>query len=163
MLFKKATLAGRDGLPTRYREYQVGWLRPHELPQIAHLEALLFPQPLRLGELVRLYLTPHTYYVAARKGRQVVAYIGFQLFGPCAHTISMGVHPAHRRRGLATLVQKTADRVASNRGARWFMGEVRRSNTAQLCFLERLGWRQMGVCLRFFPDGEDGVVVWNWL
>ena len=54
--------------------------------------------------------------------------------------------------------------MAASRGARWFSGEVRVSNTAQLKFLlEKLGWIQIGVCPRFFKNGEDAVVVWHWL
>ncbi len=152
-----------DGLPRQYNGYLAGWSRPPDLPQIARIEAMVFPEPLNLHTLVQLWLMPNTYYIVVRKGRQVAAYIGFQKFGPAAHTISMAVHPDHRRRGLATLVQKTADRVAVNRGARWFTGEVRVSNTAQLRFLEGLGWQQIGVCPQFFGNGEDAVVVWNWL
>ncbi|HOB87694.1 MAG TPA: GNAT family N-acetyltransferase, partial [Bacillota bacterium] len=104
-----------------------------------------------------------TRYIVIRKGRRVAAYIGFQLLGPAAHTISMCVHPEFRRRGLAALVQTTANEVAAALGARWFTGEVRVSNTPQLNFLKGLGWEQIGVSPHFFKNGEDAVVVWFWL
>jgi hypothetical protein len=53
--------------------------------------------------------------------------------------------------------------VAVRQGARWFTGEVRVSNLAQLKMLESLGWHQIGLCPYFFADSEDAVVVWKWL
>ncbi len=162
-MLRQRTSRESDPLPRPYLDYRIDWSRPSDLPRIARLEASLFPEPLRLGALARLWLAPRTCYLVARKGRLLAAYIGFQLFGPAAHTISMAVHPDHRRRGLATVIQRTADQVAANRGARWFTGEVRVSNQAQLRLLERLGWQRIGVCPRFFGNGEAAVVVWYWL
>lgn len=150
-------------LPRRHAEYVVARARLTDLPQIARMEAAFFPEPLSLWGLFRLWVQPITTVVVVRRGRRVAAYIGFQKLGPAAHTISMAVHPDHRRQGLATLVQRTADAVAAARGCRWFTGEVGVSNAAQLRFLDGLGWRRIGVCPRFFGDGEDAVVVWNWL
>lgn len=133
------------------------------LRQVARLERLLFPEPLSPGTLLRLWMRRDTRYLGVLKGPAVVAYIGFQVWGPIAHTISMGVHPAHRRRGLATCLQAAADRLAAQMGARWFMGEVRRSNTPQLALLRKLGWQPLGLCRGFFRNGEDAVVMWHLL
>ncbi|HHX77708.1 MAG TPA: GNAT family N-acetyltransferase, partial [Firmicutes bacterium] len=113
--------------------------------------------------LLRLWLMPVTRYIAIKKGNELAAYIGFQIFGPAAHTISMCIHPGYRRQGLGMLIQKTADFVAYNLGARWFTGEVRVSNEAQLQMLKKLGWQEIGIYPGFFNNGEDAVVVWNWL
>lgn len=146
-----------DGQP-----YALGWLRPADLGQVVRLERQAFPEPIAWPSLFRLWLRGDTRFLAVRKGKQVAAYIGFQVFGPIAHTISMGVHPDHRRRGLAAGIQAAADRVAAHMGARWFMGEVRKSNAAQLdLLLQRLGWQAIGVCGGFFGNGEDAVVVWH--
>ncbi len=144
--------------------YLLDRLRAADLVQVARLERQSFPEPLTLGALLRLWLRKDTCFLVARRGRQVAGYIGFHVWGPIAHTISMAVHPAHRRRGLATAIQRAADQVAARLGARWFTGEVRKSNAAQLSLLlERLGWQAIGVCRGFFGDGEDAVVVWHWL
>ncbi len=156
-------VSGPDHIPLQYKNYTIGWLRPSEITQLARLEKDFFPEPLSIGALARLLLKPNTYYLTARKDSRVAAYIGFQVFLASAHTISMGVAPGHRRAGLARAIQEAANRVAANRGARWFTGEVRASNTAQLDFLRKSGWLEIGVCRRFFKNGEDAVVVWKWL
>ena len=150
-------------LPKQSGPYRIELLKLRDLVQIVRLEAVSFPEPLNLWSLLRLWLMPITTYLIVKKGRQVVAYIGFQKYGPAAHTISMCIHPDYRRQGLGILVQKTADEIAVNLGARWFTGEVRVSNLAQLIMLEGLGWQNIGTCRRFFGNGEDAVVVWNWL
>lgn len=150
-------------LPQRAGPFRTEWLRIRDFLQIIRLERASFPEPLRLPELIRLWLMPITYYIAVKKGRTVVAYIGFQLYGPAAHTISMCIHPDYRRQGLGILVQQTADTVAAGLGARWFTGEVRVSNTPQLKMLAGMGWESIGISPAFFGNGEDAVVVWNWL
>ncbi|MDW7650463.1 MAG: GNAT family N-acetyltransferase [Bacillota bacterium] len=130
---------------------------------MAKLEEASFPEPLGFWALLRLWLKPITTYLVIRDNRRVAAYIGFQMYGPAAHTISMCIHPAYRRQGLAKLIQQTADDVAVSRGARWFTGEVRESNIAQLKMLESLDWETIGKCPGYFGNGEDGFVVWNWL
>jgi len=150
-------------IPRMEGGYKIDWLKPWDLPQLSRLEAQSFPEPLNFWSLLRLWLMPITTYLVFRQKRKVVAYIGFQMYGPAAHTISMCIHPGYRRQGLGRLVQETADMVAIKSGARWFTGEVRVSNTAQLKMLEGLGWRQIGVCPEFFKNGEDAIVVWNWL
>ncbi|PKM83168.1 MAG: N-acetyltransferase [Firmicutes bacterium HGW-Firmicutes-13] len=162
-MFRKKVFHERDGIPGQNGPYLTDWLKVTDLLQIARLEAEFFPEPLSISSLIKLWLMPITYYIVVRKGRKVIAYIGFQMFEKAAHTISMGIHPDFRREGLAVFIQKTANRAAANRGARWFTGEVRVSNTPQLKFLEKLGWQQIGICPNFFKNGEAAVVVWNWL
>lgn len=152
-----------DGIPARYGPYALDGMALRDLRQVVRLEAEVFPEPLSLAALTRLWLLSSTSYLVVRQERQVAGYIGFQICAAAAHTISMAVHPAFRRQGLATLLQRTADQVAKGRGARWFTGEVRISNDAQLRFLEGMGWQRIGVCRRFFGNGEDAVVVWHWL
>lgn len=132
-----------------------------DLAQIAALEAAVFPEPLSSAELERLWSRPDVTYVVFRDGRRVAAYFGFQVSGPTAHVISNATDPAYRRRGLGTRILAEAEPLARARGARWYLGEVRVSNGPQRAILARLGWREVGVCPRFFGNGEDAVVVWR--
>lgn len=132
-----------------------------ELPQVGAIEADVFPEPLSLVDLEALYADPATCYLAVRDGQRLAAYIGFQVFGPTAHVISNATHPGYRNLGLGSLVVRAAEPEARKRGARWFLAEVRRSNSAQFRLLRRLGWREVGLCPGFFGNGEDAVVVWR--
>lgn len=146
-----------------FRRYSLGFARLWDLPQIARLEALLCPEPLNVVQLARSYFSAHTFFLTARRRREVVGYTGFQVVGPIAHIITMGVHPRHRHRGLAGELHRAAERVALHCGARYFLGEVRVSDEARIKFLAGLGWRQLGVCRQFYTGGEDAVVMFRWL
>ena len=146
-----------------FKDYHIRRCRVFDLFKIAQLEKMVFPEPLSIFELLRIFILPGSHYIVITYGPVVTAYIGFKLFEHIAHTISMAVHPNHRRKGLAGLVQGAANKEAASRGAKWFTGEVRLSNHAQLKFLQGEGWQEIGVCPRFFSDGEDAVVVHKWL
>jgi len=150
-------------VPREYWGYQIDWLHRDDMEQIIELEAAWFPEPLTITKITQLIDEPNTCYIVVRDKKQVIGYIGFQFFLASAHTISMGVAAQYRRENLATVIQKTADAVAKQQGARWFTGEVRVSNRPQLEFLRGLGWHEVGRCKNFFRNGEDAIVVWNWL
>jgi ribosomal-protein-alanine N-acetyltransferase len=133
------------------------------LPQIGAIEAAVFPEPLTLTDLLRLWLQPETLYVGYCDRGRVAAYFGFQVHGPTAHVIANATHPEYRRRGLATRLLREAEPLARARGARWFLGEVRRSNAAQRDLLRKVGWREVGLVPSFFGNGEDAYVVWRCL
>lgn len=162
-MFWKKALPKNDGIPRQEGPYTFDWLKLTDLRQIADMEVKNFPQPYSLFDLFRLVIMPNTHYIVVRKGRLVVAYIGFRIFEKAAHTNSTCVLPDFRRQGLAKQIQLVANQVAVNRGARWFTGEVRVSNKAQFKHLEEMGWLQVGHCPSFFKDGEDVIVVWKWL
>jgi ribosomal-protein-alanine N-acetyltransferase len=149
--------------PARSAEPTPVPLGPEDLAEVAAIEALVFPEPLSLAEIVRLWARPGTRYLGVRDAQRLVAYFGFELSPPTAHVISNATHPDARRRGLGALVLGAGADVARTGGARWLLGEVRRSNTAQLSLLRRLNWQVIGVCPRFFGNGEDAYVVWHLL
>lgn len=135
--------------------------RPDDLAPIAALEAAVFREPLSQAELEALWARPDVTYVVFRDGPRLAAYFGFQVTGPTAHVISNATDPAYRRRGLGSRILREAEPLARAKGARWYLGEVRVSNAEQRRILAQLGWSELGVCPRFFRDGEDAVVVWR--
>jgi ribosomal-protein-alanine N-acetyltransferase len=149
--------------PFEHGGYRIGFGHLSDAAAIARIEAAVFPEPLGLSDLIRVLLRPGTRYVVARRGRQLCAYFGFEVSGPTAHVLSNATHPDHRRRGLARTLLLAGEAVAARAGARWLLGEVRRSNVLQVELLQGLGWRVLDLCPRFFGNGEDAWVVWKLL
>jgi len=145
-----------DALPPGYR---LGPARLSDLPAIAGLEAAVFPEPLSLGRLLRLWLQPGTRYLVIRDRTGLAAYFGLRLEGSAAHVLANATAPAHRRRGLAGALLRAGEDLAARHGARCIWGEVRRGNTLQLRILEARGWTRAGLCPRFFGNGEDAWLV----
>ncbi len=140
---------------------QVQRLYAHHLPAVAEIERLVFPEPLDLDEVARLWARDGTRYLGVVERGRLLAYFGFEVYGPTAHVIANATHPDARRRGLAVAVLEAGASTAQAMGARWLLGEVRRSNSAQLAVLDRLGWRVIGLSPHFFGNGEDAHVVWR--
>jgi ribosomal protein S18 acetylase RimI-like enzyme len=147
-------------LPRRWGPFTVGTPTWRDLRQIAELERAVFPEPLTGLPLLARYLNPSAAYVVVRDGPVVAAYFGFERWGGVAHVIANATRPTYRRRGLARFLLTAAAPVARAYGTAGFLGEVRRSNTAQQALLASLGWRELGVVPRFFGNGEDAFLVW---
>lgn len=145
------------------RQPSDGWalrrLRFAMLPEVAAIEQEVFPEPLALRDLERLWRSPDVRYVAYLDGERVAAYFGFEVHGPVAHVICNATHPDYRRLGLGGRILREAEPLARAMGARLFLGEVRRSNEAQRRVLQRIGWREVGECRGFFGNGEDAYIV----
>jgi ribosomal-protein-alanine N-acetyltransferase len=155
---------GRGG-GRRHGEYRLDRLAWRDLPEVAALERAVFPEPLPLLALARLRLRPQVTYLAAHAagGGPLAAYYGFECLpaGHGAHVLANATHPDHRRRGLARALVTWGLELARERGVRWIVGEVRVSNTAQMRFLDVMGWENAGRLPRFFANGEDAWMVYR--
>ena len=141
-------------------DYRITRGRLSDAGAIARIEADVFPEPLSRRAVAAKMLHPGTRYVVARHPEGLAGYFGFEIHGPTAHVIANATAAAHRRKGLATVLVHAGQRIARAGGARWFLGEVRRSNGLQLEILAKLGWRHIGWSRGFFGNGEDAAVVW---
>jgi ribosomal-protein-alanine N-acetyltransferase len=152
-----------DRVPRRYRGYVVEPLRWRDIPQVAAIEAEVFPEPLTLEAVRKKFVHPSVTYLAVRDGQRLAAYFGFEVFHTIAHVIANATAPAYRRQGLARFVLTAAEPLALAYGARCFLGEVRRSNTAQLQVLAGIGWAPVAEVPHYFGNGEDAIMVWRTL
>lgn len=76
-----------------------------------------------------------------------------------AHLLSLAVEPASRRRGAATALLEAALAAERAAGARLAALEVRPGNAAALAFYARHGFRTVGRRRRYYPDGEDALLL----
>jgi ribosomal-protein-alanine N-acetyltransferase len=135
-------------------------LRETDADRCAELEKLLFPgddpwsarafrEELRLGH----------HYLAARDGDELVGYAGLAFVAGPPHAEAeihtIGVDPAHRRRGIGReLLQGVLD-VADGAGATVFL-EVRTDNDAARALYEAEGFTVVGLRKRYYsPSGAD--------
>ena len=69
------------------------------------------------------------------------------------------VHPAHRRRGVATALLAAAAALWDATGDDAAFLEVRASNTPARALYEGSGWAVVGLRPRYYADGEDALVL----
>jgi ribosomal-protein-alanine N-acetyltransferase len=98
-------------------------------------------------------------WVARDAAGEVRGYLAARRVLDEVHVLSLAVEPAFRRRGAATALLRAA--LASERagGARLAGLEVRAGNGAALSFYARHGFRPVGRRRRYYPDGEDAVLL----
>ncbi|MEX2503493.1 MAG: ribosomal protein S18-alanine N-acetyltransferase [Egicoccus sp.] len=78
-----------------------------------------------------------------------------------AHVLDIAVAEHQRRRGVGRLLLTVLlDRVRE-RGAVGVTLEVRKSNAAALALYRRLGFTVEGERPRYYPDGEDALLMWQ--
>lgn len=92
-------------------------------------------------------------------GDPIVGHLLSSVVADEAEILTLAVHPAHQRRGLArALLQATATAWRGAGVARGWL-EVRVDNVAALALYRRAGWIDAGRRPRYYPDGTDAALM----
>jgi ribosomal-protein-alanine N-acetyltransferase len=75
------------------------------------------------------------------------------------HLLSLAVEREVRRRGMARALLAAALAAERSRGARLAHLEVRAGNGEALAFYASAGFRAVGRRRRYYPDGEDALLL----
>lgn len=130
-----------------------------DLADVAALEVQVYSDPWseriisdELAQSNRIYLVVET------DGR-VIGFGGVMLVVEDAHITTLGIAPAHRRRGVGSrLLLALIDR-ALDAGSRNLTLEVRESNIDAQALYERFGFDHVGKRHGYYRD-EDALVMW---
>ena len=82
--------------------------------------------------------------------------LGYVVYTPEGHIISIAVDPRHRRKGIGTCLVKEA--IGNSKGE-FMWAEVRESNTGAQAFYEKLGFRKKGVIPRYYWTEDAYIMV----
>jgi len=127
-----------------------------DLGAILRIEEEAFPK-LPYNRVTFLYyasICPSTFLVYEDGGRNAHEIVGYLIFYPGGHIVSIAVHPAYRRRGLGTrLVEEVLKRTKGRA-----IVEVRESNEVAIRFYKRLGFELRTIIPKYYGD-EDALVM----
>lgn len=122
--------------------YRIRRAEPADLPEIAAIERTVFSDPWSIG---MLQSSLHALaLVSEDAGGSVVGYFFAITFADDGEILNLAVHPAHRRRGIATALTRAGCAAVQQRGARRVFLEVRVSNHAAQRFYDAMGFEQVG-------------------
>ncbi|WP_169237288.1 GNAT family N-acetyltransferase [Candidatus Roseilinea sp. NK_OTU-006] len=112
--------------------------------------------------LLGLALTPRMVRLKATAGGRVVGFVAGEINARegCGWIITIAVHPHAQGRGIGTALLLATEQAL---GASHIKLTVRRSNTRALALYERCGYAWVNTYRRYYPDGEDGLVMEKWL
>ncbi len=130
-----------------------------DLDAIAALEEECFTDPWNRRMLADSFLLENFHGVLLEEEGAVVAYGGVQIACDEAEIELIAVSEMYRRCGRGTAVMEDLLTIAREHGARRAYLEVRVSNaSAQMLYL-KCGFRGLYCRTRYYPDGEDAIVM----
>lgn len=78
-----------------------------------------------------------------------------------AHITLLGIDPAYQKQGLGALLLSALLQRARAQGLERATLEVRASNQAAQHLYWRFGFKSVGRRRHYYPDGEDGLILWR--
>ena len=84
--------------------------------------------------------------------------IGFAV-ADSSEILDVAVHPDRRRQGLGALLVGALERAAQAQGALESFLEVRSDNKPAIALYSGLGYAPVGLRRRYYPDGQDAIVM----
>jgi ribosomal-protein-alanine N-acetyltransferase len=133
---------------------------PSQLDEIHAIATVSFDAPWSPGAFEEEFRSGEAaIWVACDATNSVHGYLVLRRVLDEAHILSLGTAPAERRRGVATALLVHALAVERASGARIAHLEVRAKNPEAIAFYARHGFREMGRRRRYYPDGEDALLL----
>lgn len=134
-------------------------LRRDDLPAVHGLECAAQPDPWTLEQLAAELDTPCASVDLAWLGGELAGFICSWLIAGELQIQNVATAPACRRRGTAAaLLAAVLDRArAAGMESAWL--EVRAGNEAAIALYRRFGFQPVDRRPRYYPDGEDALVM----
>lgn len=130
-----------------------------DLDDIAAIEAECFSDPWTRRMLAESFLSDRFEGVLLEEEGSVVAYGGMSIVLDEAEIQLVAVSEMFRRCGRGMQIMEKLLNIAKERGVKKVFLEVRVSNSpAQILYL-KCGFRGLYCRTRYYPDGEDAVVM----
>jgi ribosomal-protein-alanine N-acetyltransferase len=135
-------------------------LRTGDLPWVLALEVRSFLVPWSEKSFLDELTSSFAVALAAREasGEPVGFALGRLLFDE-GHLLKIAVQPGLRRQGLGSRLLAAFEQALRDGGATMAVLEVRVGNTAARRMYERAGWTVVSERRRYYPDGEDGMLL----
>jgi ribosomal-protein-alanine N-acetyltransferase len=136
-------------------------MRTKDLSMVLAIEEAVFPEPWSQRLFVEeLAQRTSRSYRAAWVGTTIVGFGGQMFIDDEGHVNNIAVAPAWQSRGLGAVLMLDLVRTGLARGVRHLTLEVRVGNEPALALYARFGLAPVGVRPRYYPGGEDALVMW---
>ena len=130
-----------------------------DILKISELEKECFSDPWTYRMFVEGFSSKLFYGVCAVEDGEIVGYACETVLFQNAVVDNIAVAESCRRRGVGKKLLKKLETEAKERGARVILLEVRVSNAPAMTMYLKEGFKGIYVRPRYYPDGEDAVVM----
>jgi [ribosomal protein S18]-alanine N-acetyltransferase len=140
--------------------FRVERAEPALVPRLHAIAVQSFDSPWSAAAFAEEFASPDAaLWVARDAGGEVRGYLVAQRALDEVHVLSLAVEPGARRQGAASALLAVALSTERSRGARIAHLEVRASNPEAVAFYARAGFRSVGRRRRYYPDGDDALLL----
>ena len=146
--------------------FQIHRARGHDLPAVAAIEQVSFPDPWDEPTLAWILEYCGDFFFVARAGERLAGFLagaledtGEQLYG---HVCNFAVSPDFRKRGVGRHLVARVEQQFLVAGASAVQLEVRASNQEAQAFYRRCGYREVFTIPRYYSNGEDAHLMMRW-
>ncbi len=134
--------------------------RYDDILKISELEKECFPsEPWTFKMLASSFEAENFRGVLAEDGGETIGYGGMTVAADSADIDNIAVPEASRRSGVACAVMDGLQKIAKDEGVKKLFLEVRVSNYAAMKLYLKCGFRGAYARTRYYPDGEDCLVM----
>jgi ribosomal-protein-alanine N-acetyltransferase len=130
-----------------------------DLDAIHQLEQDSFPAPWRREFFESELRSSGRLNLVARRDGVIIGYVFAMWLFDEMHVNKIAVAESERRRGVAKALMKACEEFAREKEVRTISLEVRQSNEAAQAFYRHLGFADLYLRPRYYPDGEAAVVM----
>ena len=130
-----------------------------DILKISELEKECFSDPWTYRMFVEGFSSKLFYGVCAVEDGEIVGYACETVLFENAEVDNIAGAESCRRRGVGKKLLKKLETEAKERGARVILLEVRVSNAPAMTMYLKEGFKGIYVRPRYYPDGEDAVVM----
>ncbi len=130
-----------------------------DVPAIHKLEEAAFPAPWRREFFLSELDASGRFNLVARHGGLVIGYLFAMWFFDEMHVNKIAVAESERRKGIAQALMDRCIEFAIAHAIRTISLEVRKSNHGAQSFYKQLDFMATYRRPRYYPDGEDAVVM----
>lgn len=139
---------------------QIRPMQREDLAMVSALDQLSFSEPWPPTTFAYELTTTYSIcLVAVDPSAQVIGAIVTWLVVDEAHIATIAVHPDHQNQGIGSALLASALLIASRRGARSSLLEVRRSNLAALKLYRHFGYRTVGVRKNYYQNNHEDALL----
>ncbi len=134
------------------------WQR-EDLEEISEIEKQCFSDPWKTAAFENFCSRPFYSGILLEENGEIVGYACASVLFQTAELLNLAVKEPFRRRGLGQKLLDGIFSLAKERGAQECFLEVRVSNGNAKRLYERNGFLPVNVRKRYYPDGEDALVM----
>ena len=137
-----------------------------DLDAIDEIERRAYPTPwsrsMFAGELSKPTSICLGAFEADAEAGPLVGYLIVSRYVDAWHVMNIAVDPAHRSRGVATMLLERLFELTAGDARRGYTLEVRVSNATAIGLYERLGFTARGLRRGYYTDNrEDALIMWK--